>query len=260
VLLFPSTPKECFEMTADAFDLSEQLQTPVMVMTDLDLGMNDHVSPPLEWEDTRKYKRGKVLNEQELEKVERFARYMDVDGDGIPYRTYPGTHATKGAFFTRGTSRDEFATYTEDGDAYRRNMERLLKKWETAKTLVPTPEFYQEKYQHEYGILFFGTSKYAAEEAMYLLNQNELYVDALRVKAFPFNQTVEDFIAVHEKIFVIEQNRDAQLRSLLMIELGADPAKLIPVLNFDGTPITAANIVKQVSSHLIVAPQLNQAL
>jgi 2-oxoglutarate/2-oxoacid ferredoxin oxidoreductase subunit alpha len=260
VLLFPSTPKECFEMTADAFDLSEQLQTPVMVMTDLDLGMNDHVSPPLEWDDSRKYKRGKVLNEQELEKVERFARYMDVDGDGIAYRTYPGTHPTKGSFFTRGTSRDEFATYTEDGDAYRRNMERLLKKWETAKTLVPAPEFYQEKYQHEYGILFFGTSKYAAEEAMYLLKQNELYVDALRVKAFPFNQTVEDFIAVHEKIFVIEQNRDAQLRSLLMIELGADPAKLIPVLNFDGTPITAANIVKQVSSHLIVAPQLNQAL
>jgi 2-oxoglutarate ferredoxin oxidoreductase subunit alpha len=256
VLLFPSTPKECFELTADSFDLAEQLQTPVILMTDLDLGMNDHISQPLVWDDKRTYKRGKVLDAAQLEKIEKFGRYLDVDKDGITYRTYPGTHPTKGSFFTRGTSRDEYAVYTEDGAAYQRNVDRLLKKWNTAKTMVPEPQLYQQKNDSESGILFFGTSTYSAEEAMDLLKEQNVLVDAIRIRSFPFNKMVEDFISSHKQVFVIEQNRDAQMRSLLMIELGIDPAKLVSVLNYDGMPITADHILKKISSHLSLSPEL----
>ena len=255
ILLFPATPKECFDQTVDAFDLAEELQTPVIMLTDLDLGMNDHVSPPFQWDDNREYKRGKVLNAEMLEKMNRFGRYLDVDNDGIVYRTYPGTHPSKGSFFTRGTSRDEYAAYTEDGAAYKRNVDRLIKKWNTAKNMVPPPQLYQEKNQHKYGMFFFGTSQYAAEEAMDLLKEKKIGVDSIRIKAFPFNQTVEDFINSHEKVFVIEQNRDAQMKSLLMIEMGANPEKLISVLNYDGMPITADNIMNQISAHLSSAPK-----
>lgn len=248
VLLFPSTPKECFEMTADAFDLTEQLQTPVIVMTDLDLGMNDHMSKPFQWDDHREYKRGKVLDAEALEGIARFGRYLDVDGDGIPYRTYPGTHPTKGSYFTRGTSRDEYAVYTESGDAYVRNMDRLMKKWNTAKEYVPAPHLYQEENFSTNGVLFFGTSEYSSEEAIDLLKAEGIQLDAIRIKSFPFNQSVEDFIHSHDKIFVVEQNRDAQMRSLLMIELGINPEKLIPVLNYDGLPITADQIVNSIKS------------
>lgn len=250
VLLFPASPKECFELTAESFDLAEKLQTPVIVMTDLDLGMNDHVSQPLEWDDKREYQRGKVLDAAELEKIEKYGRYLDVDGDGIPYRTIPGTHETKGAYVARGTSRDEYAVYTEDGGAYRHNMDRLLKKWQTAKEIVPAPEFYQANNLSNYGVLFFGTSVYAAEEAIELLKAEKISLDAMRVKAFPFGTEFVDFINSHEKIFVIEQNRDAQFRSLLMIELNVNPEKLISVLNYDGTPITADNILKQIKANL----------
>ena len=232
-------------MTAEAFDLAEELQTPVILMTDLDLGMNDHVCPPLVWDDKREYKRGKVLDAAALEKIQRFGRYLDVDGDGIPYRTIPGTHPTKGSYFTRGTSRDEYATYTEESGAYQRNMDRLIKKWNTAKDMVPGPYAYQDKNKHEYGIIFFGTSTYSSEEAMDILKQEGILVDAIRLRSFPFNKTVEDFIDQHKKVFVIEQNRDAQLKSLLMIELHADPNKLVSVLNYDGMPITADNILGQ---------------
>jgi 2-oxoglutarate ferredoxin oxidoreductase subunit alpha len=248
ILLFPSSPKECFESMLDAFDLSEQLQTPVIVMTDLDLGMNDHVSEPLSYDDNRTYKRGKVLSAEDLEKIERFGRYLDVDKDGIPYRTIPGTHPTKGSYFTRGTSRDEYAVYTEDSAAYERNMNRLNLKWDTSKNMVPAPVFYQEENSSKDAILFFGTSQYAAEEAMDILKEQGIKVDAVRLKAFPFNKQVEDFINSHHRVFVIEQNRDAQLRSLLMIELDADPKKLIPILNFDGMPITADFIVGQIKA------------
>ncbi|MFL5754114.1 MAG: 2-oxoacid:acceptor oxidoreductase subunit alpha, partial [Bacteroidia bacterium] len=254
VLLFPSTPKECFEMTADAFDLSEQLQTPVILMTDLDLGMNDHISAPFTWDDKRVYNRGKVLSAEDLEKIGKFGRYLDVDNDGIPYRTLPGTHPTKGSYFTRGTSRDEYATYTEDGDAYQRNMVRLLKKWNTAKELVPAPHAYQEANKHSSGLIFFGTSTYSSEEAMDLLKEEGILVDAIRLRSFPFSKSVEEFIDQHEKIFVIEQNRDAQLKSLLMIELQANPQKLVSVLNFDGTPITANNIFNQIKGALSEKP------
>ena len=250
VLLIPSSPKECFEMTAQSFDLAEQLQTPVILMTDLDLGMNDHISSPLEWDDKTEYNHGKVLDAKTLDELENYGRYKDIDGDGIPYRTIPGTHETKGAFVTRGTSRNEQAVYTEDGDAYRRNVDRLITKWNTAKSLVPEPKFYQDKNASEHGVLFFGTSAYAAEEAIELLAKEKISLDAMRVKAFPFGKAFEDFIDAHEKIFVIEQNRDAQFRSLMLIELGLNPENLISVLNYDGTPITADNILNQIKADL----------
>ncbi len=244
VLLFPSTPKECFDLTVESFDLAEQLQTPVILLTDLDLGMNDHVSPPFTWDDSREYKRGKVLNAEELEKIAKFGRYLDVDGDGIPFRTIPGTHPTKGSYFTRGTSRNEYAVYSEDSDDYRKNMDRLLTKWETAKTMVPAPQLYQKQNASKKGMIFFGTSTYAAMEAMDMLKAEGIVVDALRVVSFPFTKEVEDFVNTHDTIYVIEQNRDAQLKSLMMIEMQTSPEKLISVLNYDGMPITADRILK----------------
>jgi 2-oxoglutarate ferredoxin oxidoreductase subunit alpha len=251
VLLFPSTPKECFELTADAFDLAERLQTPVIVLTDLDLGMNDHMSEPFEWDETRKYDRGKVYTAEDLDKIGRFGRYLDSDGDGIPYRTYPGTHPTKGSFFTRGTSRDEYAAYTEDSAVYVRNMERLMKKWDTAKEIVPKPYFYQTKNMSPIGVIFFGTSTYSSEEAIDLLKEQEMVLDLMRLKAFPFSEEVEQFINDHEIVFVIEQNRDAQMRSLLINELEINPKKLVRVLNYDGMPITAATIVNEITKNLV---------
>ncbi len=252
VLLFPSNPKDCFELTADAFDLAERLQTPIIVLTDLDLGMNDHMSEPFEWKENREYDRGKVYTHDDLENMTtRFGRYLDDEGDGIPHRTYPGTHPTKGSYFTRGTSRDEYAVYTEDSAVYVRNMERLVKKWETAKDLVPKPYFYQKKNMSPMGVIFFGTSTYSSEEAIDLLREQDVVLDAMQLKAFPFNKDVEQFIEDHEVVFVIEQNRDAQMRSLLINELEVNPKKLIRVLNFDGMPITADKIVTEISKSLV---------
>jgi 2-oxoglutarate ferredoxin oxidoreductase subunit alpha len=250
VLLFPATPKECFDMTADAFDLAEQLQTPIIVMTDLELGMNDHLSPPMHWDDKRSYKRGKTLNAEQLDKIEKFGRYLDVDGDGICYRTIPGTHPSKGSFFTRGTSRDAYAVYTEDGDKYVENMERLIRKFETAKQYVPAPELYKQHDSATYGILFFGTSTEASLEAMDVLAEEGIRLNALRIRAFPFNKAIDDFIARHEKVFVVEQNRDAQLRTLLMAENDVSPKQMISVLNYDGMPITAQQILRKIRGHL----------
>jgi len=246
VLIFPANPAECFELQALSFDLADRLQTPILVMIDLDLGMNEHMSPPLKWDDSRKYDWGKVYDAEDLDRIGQFGRYLDSDGDGITYRTIPGTHPTKGSFFTRGTSRDEYARYTEDGSVYVRNMERLLKKWNTAKEVVPQPEFYQEGNQHKDGVIFFGTTTYSALEALDLLKEDGVEMDAMRLLSFPFSQKVEDFVHAHERIFVIEQNRDAQMRSLLINELEVDPGKLIRVLNYDGMPITAANIREQI--------------
>jgi len=252
VLLFPSTPKECFDLTADAFDLAEGLHTPVIMLTDLDLGMNDHISEPFEWDDARMVNRGKVYDATQLDNIEQFGRYLDIDDDGITYRTYPGTHKTKGSFFTRGTSRDEYAVYTEEGTAYVRNMQRLQKKWNTAKTMVPGPQVYQDKNESKLGALFFGTTRFSAEESRQMFAEQGVKIDAIRLKSFPFNKTVEDFIASHDKIFVIEQNRDAQMRSLLVNELNVNPNKLVSVLNYDGMPITADNIFGQISNDLKV--------
>jgi 2-oxoglutarate ferredoxin oxidoreductase subunit alpha len=226
------------------------LQTPVIILTDLDLGMNDHTSKPFKWDDKRKYKRGKVLNAKQLDEIGRFGRYLDVDGDGIPYRTYPGTHPTKGAFFTRGTSRDEYANYTEDGEIYKRNMDRLMVKWETAKSIVPEPEFSQGKNSSDYGMIFFGTSSDSAFEAMDLMKETGLQIDAMRIRSFPFNHIVHDFITSHKRVFVIEQNRDGQMRGMLILELGIHPEKLIPILNYDGMPITAHTILTLITQNL----------
>ncbi len=256
VLLFPSNPAECFEMTAQAFDLADRLQTLIMVISDLDLGMNNHLSPPMKWDDERKYDRGKVFTEEQLENMtEKFGRYLDVDGDAIPYRTYPGTHPTKGSFFTRGTSHDEYAKYSELGEVYLRNVDRLADKWDTAKTMVPPPELYDvNDDKKSLGLVFFGTTTYAAVEAMDLLQEQNIAINSMRVKSFPFTKEVETFISEHDKIFVVEQNRDAQFRTLLINELETNPSKLIKVLNYDGTPITAQTIMSQIIGMLEPVP------
>jgi len=240
VLLFPSDPKECFEMTAAAFDLAERLQTPVIVMSDLDLGMNDHQCPPLHWDAARQYDRGKVLDAAQLEALTTdWGRYLDRDGDGICYRTYPGTHPSKGAYFTRGTSRDEHSGYTEDSTSYVRNMERLLVKWETAKSLVPPPKANIRDPQAKVGAIFYGTTTHSADEVIDRLHLRGLAINSLRICAFPFQQEVMDFIAQHDLIFVIEQNRDGQMRSLLINEGNLLPAKLVAITSFDGLPVAS---------------------
>jgi 2-oxoglutarate ferredoxin oxidoreductase subunit alpha len=250
VLLFPEDPAECFAMAADAFDLADRLQTPVFVMMDLDIGMNEWLCRPLVWDDSRRFDRGKVMTFADLEAGREFGRYLDVDGDGIPYRTYPGTHPTRGAFFTRGTSHDRYARYTEEGPAYVDNMQRLLKKFETAKRLVPAPEFVPAAEPTRFGLLAFGSSMPAVREALAELADRGVHLDTLRIRAFPFARAVEEFVAAHERVFVVEQNRDGQLRQLLVNECGIDPARLWPVLHYDGTPITARFVTRAVLDRL----------
>jgi 2-oxoglutarate ferredoxin oxidoreductase subunit alpha len=250
VLLFPSTPKECFDFGALSFDLAERLQTPIILMSDLDLGMNDNMSEPLAWDDERKYDRGKVMTAEQLESGVDFGRYLDVDGDAICYRTYPGTHPTKGAFFTRGTSRDEYAVYTERGEEYESNMLRLLRKWDTINEYVPAPITVDCGRETDTGVLYFGTSEESSREALDRLAAEGIYLNAMRVRAFPFNDEVRQYIERHQQVFVIEQNRDAQLRTLLMAEFEFGPDKLKSVLCFDGSPISARNIRRQIKTHL----------
>ncbi len=247
VLLFPEDPHECFEMGALAFDLADRLQTPVFCMLDLDIGMNEWLSKPFAWDDSRKLDRGKVMSAADLDAAKEFGRYLDVDGDGIPYRTLPGTHPAKGAYFTRGTSRDRYARYTEEGPAYIDNMQRLLRKFETAKKLVPAPLRQDAKQKTRRGVIYFGSTSAAMREALAALEGQGIHLDALRVRGFPFAKEVLDFIASHEQVFVVEQNRDAQLRTLIVTEGGVDPAKLVPVLHYDGTPITERFITGAIS-------------
>jgi 2-oxoglutarate ferredoxin oxidoreductase subunit alpha len=239
VMLLPSDPGECFEFGALSFDLAERLQSTVFVMLDLDIGMQEWLVEPFKWDDSTRIDRGKVMTAGELEAGKFFGRYTDVDGDGIPYRTYPGTHPTKGAYFTRGTSRNRMAGYSEKGVDYQDNMERLLKKFHTAATLVPKPVVRPAKKATKIGAIYFGSTTPAMHEALEQLEAQGHHVDALRVRGFPFGQEVYDFIHAHDEICVVEQNRDAQLRSLLMIEGGIDPAQLTSILHYDGTPITA---------------------
>ena len=249
VLLFPANPKECFDMTVVGLDLTERLQTPVIMMSDLDLGMNVHLSDPIQWDESHSFDRGKVLDFDGLEaKKERWGRYLDVDGDGIPFRTIPGAHPKKGAFFTRGSSHDEYAVYTEDGKVYAEGMERLLVKWDTAKSIVPKAAINNKN--KDIGIIYYGTSSYAAKEADDILKQQGIELDEMRIKAFPFGKEVEDFVSFHSTIFVIEQNRDAQMKSLLVNELQVDPNKFVSVLNIDGMPITAQFITDEIRQSL----------
>jgi len=249
VMLFPEDPTECFELTAQAFDLAERLQTPVFIMTDLDIGMNTRLCDPFQWDDTRSYDRGKVMSYDELEAGKEFGRYLDVDGDGIPYRTLPGTHPTRGAYFTRGTSKDRYARYSETGPDYIDNMQRLSRKFETAKTLVPKPLLTPAAKPARFGAIFYGSTSPAMQEALDVLSERGIHVNALRVRGFPFADEIADFVASHPWVFVIEQNRDAQLKTLLINEAKLNPARLIPILHYDGTPITARFIVDQISQH-----------
>ena len=250
VMLLPQDPHECFEHSAAALDLADRLQTPVFVMSDLDIGMNQSLCEPFVWDDSREYDRGKVMTAKELEAGKDFGRYKDVDGDGIPWRTLPGTHRSKGAFFTRGTTRNPYAQYSERGPDYIYNMERLLKKFKTAATLVPQPVIRTASQATPYGVIYFGSTSPAMVEALDILAAEGIHVDALRLRAFPFPQSVPDFIAAHRQVFVVEQNRDAQMHSLLVNELDINPAHLTRVLHYDGTPITARFIVAAIRKSL----------
>jgi 2-oxoglutarate ferredoxin oxidoreductase subunit alpha len=250
VMLFPEDPYECFEQSAAALDLADRLQTPIFVMTDLDIGMNQRLCKPFVWDDKREYDRGKVMTAEELEAGKDFGRYKDVDGDGIPWRTLPGTHPTKGSFFTRGTTRDPYARYSERGPDYIYNMKRLLHKFKTAADLVPQPVLRKAEKPTRMGVLYFGSTSPAMQEALDVLTANGIHIDAMRLRAFPFPASVESFITEHDKVFVVEQNRDGQMQSLLVNELAIDPARLIKVLHYDGTPITARFITQFIEQNL----------
>ena len=250
VLLFPEDPHESFEFAALAFDLADRLQTPIFVMLDLDIGMNQHLCKPFTWDDARKFDRGKVMTYEELEAGKDFGRYLDVDGDAIPYRTLPGVHPTRGAYFTRGTSRDRYARYTEEGGPYHDNMERLLRKFETAKQYVPAPVLKSARHPTRLGVIHFGSTGPAMNEAVDILAADGVHVDTLRVRGFPFSHEVTRFIEDHEQVFVVEQNRDSQLRSLLLVECNLDPAHLVPIVHYDGTPITARFIAGAIADQI----------
>jgi 2-oxoglutarate ferredoxin oxidoreductase subunit alpha len=250
VLLFPEDPRECFEMAATALDLADRLQTPVFVLSDLDIGMNEWLCAPLDWDDARAMDRGKVVTAADLDAGIDFARYRDVDGDGIPWRSWPGSHPTRGAYFTRGSSKDETAKYTEDGAAYLDNMQRLLRKWQTAKALVPPPVLAQAGSPTRVGVIHYGSSTAAVDEAVQVLARQGVAIDGLRLRSFPFSDSVAAFVAAHDLVFVVEQNRDGQMRHLLIAEAGLEAARLVPVLHYDGTPITARFVVATITDHL----------
>jgi 2-oxoglutarate/2-oxoacid ferredoxin oxidoreductase subunit alpha len=260
ILLLPEDPHECFAFSADALDLADRLQTPVFVMTDLDIGMNQRLCAPFAWDDSRRYDRGKVLSSEDLEAGKEFARYKDIDGDGIPYRTYPGTHPEKGAYFTRGTSRNPQAQYSERGADYVYNMQRLLQKFDTARDLVPQPIVARSAMpaRHgglHYGAIHYGSTSPAMQEAIERLRGQNIALDTMRLRAFPFPDSVKAFIDAYESVFVVEQNRDGQLRSLLINEFGIDPARLIALLHYDGTPITARFIADAIAARIRSAQQ-----
>ena len=250
VLLFPEDPKECFDFAAASLDLADRLQTPVFLMTDLDIGMNTRLCEPLAWDDARRMDRGKVMDFEDLDSGVDFGRYLDVDNDGIAYRTYPGTHPKRGAYFTRGTTKDSYARYSEEGAVYVANIERLRKKFETAKTLVPGPVLRSAARPTRAGVLYFGSTSPAMSEALDLLEHDKIHVDALRIRAYPFCDEIMAFIAAHDDIFVVEQNSDAQLRGMLILEGNLNAAKLQPVLHYDGTPITARFIACAIAGKL----------
>jgi 2-oxoglutarate ferredoxin oxidoreductase subunit alpha len=246
-MLLPEDPAECFEFSAQALDLADRLQTPIFVMTDLDIGMNHRLCKPLKWDDARVYDTGKIMTHAELEAGKDFGRYLDVDGDGIPYRTLPGTHEKRGAYFTRGTTKNAYAGYSETGPDYIYNVQRLLKKFETAKTMLPKPVLTPAKEPARFGAIYFGSTSPSMNEALEVLAEKGVFINALRIRSFPFQDEVFDFVQSHSKVFVIEQNRDAQMKTLLVNDAGINPASLISILHYDGTPITARFITKEIS-------------
>ncbi len=244
LLLFPSTPKECFELAIDAFDIADRMQTPVIVMSDLELGMNEQICDQLSWDDSRSYDRGKVLTAEQLDEIEKFGRYVDVDDDGIPYRTYPGTHPDKGSYFTRGSSHDANAAYTEDGNVYAEVMDRIAKKFESALEYLPQPEIRDEG--NKLGLLYLGTSASAIQEALDSLVRRGIKMDTLRIRSFPFHNSIKEFVDSHDLVYVIDQNRDAQLKSLLKIELNVNEESMHSILSYNGVLITAQHIERAV--------------
>jgi len=245
ILLFPSTAKECFELSADAFDISDRLQTPVIVMSDLELGMNEQVCDQLVWDDKRLYDKGKVLTAKELEEIEKFGRYQDIDNDGIPYRTLPGTHPNKGSYFTRGSSHDANAAYTEDGNVYAEVMDRIALKFETALNYIPQPEISGID-KNRLGMIYLGTTTSAIQEVLDSLAKKGISLDTLRIKSFPFHENIKEFIDGHDLVYVIEQNRDAQLKSLLKIELNTNEDQVHSILSYNGMLITAQHIEREI--------------
>ncbi len=248
-LLFPANPRECFEMAVTAFDLAERLQTPVFMLSDLDIGMNDWMIPELTWDDSYRHDRGKVLGSEELAKIERFVRYLDVDGDGITYRTLPGEDP-KGAYFARGSGHNRYGGYTEDSGEYQDVMDRLLVKWETAKTMVPDALLSKAERPTNLGIVAFGSSDGAVTEARDRLAEQGIHMDYLRIRAFPFTREVVEFLRSHDTNFVVEQNRDAQMKSLLMLEANHIADRLVSILHYNGMPIPNECVVRGVTAHL----------
>ncbi|MBK8205425.1 MAG: 2-oxoacid:acceptor oxidoreductase subunit alpha [Planctomycetes bacterium] len=247
IVVIPSTPKEAFEMGGEALNLAEEFQTPVFILSDLDLGMNYWMSDRFDYP-TEPFRRGKVLDKEALDKLNgQWGRYRDVDGDGIAYRTYPGTDHPKAAYFTRGTGHTPDAAYSEKPEHWKSNMDRLARKFETAKTRVPKPEIHSNG--HAAGLIYFGTTTEAVREALSALDhQHGLKLDLCRLRAFPFTQEVEDFLHSHERVYVVELNRDGQMRMTLNAELPRFAGKLRSVLHYDGMPLTADNVVQQVVS------------
>jgi 2-oxoglutarate ferredoxin oxidoreductase subunit alpha len=248
VLLFPNSPEECFYMSVEAFDLAERLQTPVFVMSDLDIGMNDWMCPALKWDDNYRPDRGKVLSKEQIEQLDKFYRYFDKDGDAIPYRTLPGVHP-KGAYFTRGSGHTQYGAYTEDSTDYQIVLDRLKRKFDTAKQLVPKAAF-AGKSSHDVGIVSLGSCDGAVQEALDVLKRRGIQLDYMRVRSFPFGPEVEEFLAAHSTLFVVEQNRDAQLKSLLTLETAVEKSKLRSILHYSGLPISSTCIVEGVAAEL----------
>ena len=241
VCLYPANPEECFYMAVQAFDLAERLQTPVLVLLDLDIGMNDWMCRDLKWDDSYVPDRGKVLDREALEKIDKFYRYLDKDEDGIPYRTFPGVHP-KGAYFTRGSGHTQLGTYTEDAVEYQRVLDRLLRKFATAKRLVPKPVIERDT-RNDAAIVSIGSCDGAVREALDMLAARGVRLDYLRVRGFPFGEEVEKFLEEHAVVYVVEQNRDAQLRSLLTLETRVEKSKLRSLLHYSGLPVSSAFIV-----------------
>ena len=241
VCLYPSNPEECFYMAVQAFDLAERLQTPVLVLSDLDVGMNDWMCRDLKWDDAYQPDRGKVLGKEDLDKIDKFYRYLDKDEDGIPYRTFPGVHR-KGAYFTRGSGHTQLGTYTEDSAEYQIVLDRLTRKFQTAKKYMPRPVIEQDP-RNDIAIVSIGSSDGAVHEALDILRARGVSLNYMRVRAFPFSEEVEKFLADHKLVFVVEQNRDAQLRSLLTLETRVQKEKLRSLLHYSGLPVSSKFIV-----------------
>jgi 2-oxoglutarate ferredoxin oxidoreductase subunit alpha len=258
IMLIPSDPKECFEFAAESFDISDRLQTPVFVLSDLDIGMNDWTCPEFEWDDAKEFDRGKVLSKDDLENMESWGRYLDVDGDGIPFRTLPGTHPEKGAYFARGSSHDEYARYVEDGEVNARNLKRILKKFKGAHKFLPKPVFKQDTNASYIGLIYFGSTEAAMQESLDQLSISGFPIDAMRIRSFPFSAEVWEFIHQHESVFLVEQNRDAQMRTLIISEGNINPEKFISILCFDGSPITA-NFISESIIEILSDKNISQA-